>query len=180
MNKNIIIAALAVVVLCVNTISYASPEDNYVNVKKMMTYFKTNPGNINLLFIQQAKSGSITKSGKKAGCYTLNLQGLNPRVLYFSDRPKRVTGYVSNKHLIMSLRYAEKIHKIYPNVAIQAFDGKNSELNVVAELTNPQYNAQKSSVSYTACMISGKDKFSKIKHLEDLSLFFDPFHPWPP
>ncbi len=144
---------------------------------KHMQHKKT----VRLLFIQQAKQGVLTKASQKPGCYQLTLQQLKPEVLYFSDEPKRMTGRLSNSHFVKTIKYNARQYHIKPNVAIQAYvvdHNQVKEINEVAAISNPQYNAAAQTVSYTACPLP-KTNF-QVAHLKMINLFFDPFNPWPP
>lgn len=135
-----------------------------------------------LLFIQQANEGAIAKSKTKPGCYTLTLRKLKGKVLYFTDEPKRMTGRLSNRHFVKTILYNSKKYHVKPNVAIQAYVLKNNsitEMNEVAVLTNPKYNAKAQTVSYQACALP-KNKLSPTKTLQNVNLFFDQVRPWPP
>jgi hypothetical protein len=48
------------------------------------------PPDIQLLFVQSARSATLSKDGR------LTLKGVSPTTLYFSDRPARIAGHYRN------------------------------------------------------------------------------------
>ena len=50
------------------------------------------------LFVLRAETGVISKTD---GVYTLTLQGMDDKVLYFSDRPVRKSGFITMQPLCM-------------------------------------------------------------------------------
>jgi len=171
---------LAVGALSLSAVTLASAQQS--NLEKVKSFFKKlKPGGnrVELLFLQQADAGSILPNAKKAGCYTLTLSNLHKNLLYFSDQPKRKAGKISIKGFIEAFKH----DKVTPNVAMQAFSvnqGEIKEVNLVATLSDPQYNAQKEEMTYTACPIKSSSKLSSYKNLRSVNLFIDPIKQWPP
>jgi len=154
--------------------------------KKIEAFFtqshKHKKNHVNLLFLQQADSGTIVPLAKKPGCYSLTLSNLHDSVLYFTDQPTRKAGNITTREFIEVWKH----NTIVPNVAMQAFAVSPNdirELNLVATLKEPQYNQQAKTISYTTCIITKankqKPKIAK-SDLRSVNLFIDPLNQWPP
>lgn len=143
---------------------------------------KSDKNHVTLLFLQQAKSAEVESTPNAKGCYLLNLRNLNSDVIYFTDQPKRETGKITLKDFLTIWQHNEKDFGIRPNVALQAtIHHKNTEqpVSFISTFSNPEYNAKTHALTYLACPINTTQKIPASK-LENVTLFFDPFHPWPP
>ncbi len=149
-------------------------------LKSFFTNPRPQPNHVDLLFLQQADSGSIVPDNDKSNCYTLTLTNLRQNVLFFSDQPKRMAGQVSLKAYMEMWAH----DPIKPNVAMQAFAVSRDdikEINVAAVLSNPSYNPQTQTMIYRVCpMKNTKFTFTAQMSLRSINLFIDPIHPWPP
>lgn len=150
-----------------------------------LTHSRSTPQNkIDLLFIEQARQGSLLPSQKKPGCDRLTLQHLPLGLHYFTDQPKRMAGKLTTAEFMRVWHHQNKAPSWFiPNVAIQgvAFDAQHKlyEFNEVAALSDPNYNVKQDEISYLACPLKG-NKMVSIKHLQDVTVFFDNFSQWPP
>jgi len=92
----------------------------------------TAPDEIEAMFVQAATSA-------EAGDGKLTLRGLAPSTLYFSDRPARVVGHITNRQFIDL--WAEGDNSFYddPPNAVLAFveEGDNRPEDVVVMLLEP-------------------------------------------
>lgn len=184
MNKIAVSIASSMLLLSLSSIATASNlSDDFKKIEAFFTQSHKNKKNhVNLLFLQQADSGTITPMPKKAGCYTLTLSNLHDNVLYFTDEPTRKAGNITTREFIDVWKH----NTIVPNVAMQAFAVSPNdirELNFVATLQDPKYNKRAKTVSYTTCIIAKTKKertaISK-SDLRSVNLFIDPLHQWPP
>jgi hypothetical protein len=105
-------------------------------------------GATSLLFVQQAAQGSFVPAAGQEGLFTLTLNGLDPEVLYFSDRPARDAGTISPEMLLEALGYAKG--DAPPNAAIQVSDAPADGNVRAVELLNPAYDAGARSMTYQA------------------------------
>lgn len=133
--------------------------------------------NISLLFVQQANALRFVPTQK--GCYRLILSGIRDNMLYFSDRPNRVVGYISNKEFFAMWKKA----KIHPNTAVHGFISKNSSKNAVTEVLTFQrpshINTRTGEITYHAC-VTDANSGNKVKYnkLYNVSLFVDDMSYW--
>ena len=164
MNRRIIPAVTLLAALFAASVAEAQSKDKE-------TFF---------MFVQAADSAVITKS-KSANQYRIVLQGVQPETIYFSDRPQRIAGKVENAKFIKGLSF-EKDNP--PNAAIVGTTGDKTQHIVVAELTAPQYDAAKKTLSYDVTLLPSTQwgsmaHWSKdAKHvlpasLSEVSLFID-------
>lgn len=141
----------------------------------------TNKANVSLLFIQVAKHGSLTPINEKPGYYTLTLQGVDDYVQYFSDRPMRITGLYPTADFTSKWENGKKttsFNKMPPNAALSAVDVrliKNKMVNLVLQLSDPVYNAQTHTLTYTAQMLSDTANPVTVKRMNHVALFIDSY-----
>lgn len=134
---------------------------------------------LQLMFYQHAGAGQMLPSPKHPNCYQLTLSKLDERVIYLSDAPARVTGTYTIPQFVNLWQHNQKTDRIRPNAFLHAKTEKNQWINSTAEFLNLQYDEKNASLSYTLCPL---DKQAQLTpgQLEAISIFIDPFHPWPP
>jgi len=179
-RKLFLSVAIALIAFSGTTLSLEKSSINahFAKIKSFFRNLKPDRNRVELLFLQQADSGSIVPDNDKPGCYTLTLTNLHQNVLYFSDQPKRKAGRLSITEFLQTWSH----DRIKPNVAMQAFAVSRAdikEMNTVAVLSNPRYDAENQSMTYTACPISSS-KIIAHHHLRSVNLFIDPIPQWPP
>lgn len=134
---------------------------------------------IKFLFFQKADSGHMVESSKK-NCYQLILNNLNKEVLYFSDTPNKIAGYLTPRELYVTLKHDELTKKIHPNAVLNAYlrtNDKEFEISLAGTLENPLLNKNK--FKYQFCTFINKEYIKRGK-LREVNLFIDPIHRWPP
>jgi hypothetical protein len=101
-----------------------------------------------LLFVQNAKD--VTVDGGK-----LILKGIGPTVLFFSDRPERIAGHMTNERYLKLWREDGKDSFLAdpPNATVSVF-ADDTETNLVVTLRNPQFTGD--DLSYDISVIQGK------------------------
>jgi hypothetical protein len=101
-----------------------------------------------LLFVQNAKD--VTVDGEK-----LILKGIGPTVLFFSDRPERIAGHMTNERYLKLWREDGKDSFLAdpPNATVSVF-ADDTEANLVVTLRNPQYNGD--DLTYDISVLQGK------------------------
>lgn len=133
-----------------------------------------------LMFFQHAAMGSIRPISHQAKCYEMTLIGLDSHVIYFSEAPNRISGDFNIKHFLETWAHDAKDGSLKPNAILHAHNAKNQqEVNDIAILSHPVFQAKDNSIQYTACPIK-PNTFFKQMALQDVDLFIDPFHRWPP
>jgi hypothetical protein len=136
---------------------------------------------VDLLFIQVAKHGSLTPIKDKPGFYELKLQGVDAYVQYFSNRPVRITGLYPTSKFSSNWEKGQKpssFNKMPPNAALSAVELhliKNKMVNIVLQLSSPIYNAQKHTLTYTAQILANSKNQVPMKHMEHIALFIDSY-----
>lgn len=184
MNRVKFSLACSVVLLSVSGLALSSSNvsADFAKIRAFFTHpHKHKKNHVDLLFLQQADSGSIKPIWHKKGCYRLTLSNLHENVLYFTDQPKRNAGNITNREFMEVWKH----NTIVPNVALQAFAVTPEdvrEINLVAALKNPHYHKKTQSITYTACIIQKDQEKQNIKkaELRSVNLFIDPLHQWPP
>jgi hypothetical protein len=101
-----------------------------------------------LLFVQNAKD--VTVDGGK-----LILKGIGPTVLFFSDRPERIAGHMTNERYLKLWREDGKDSFLAdpPNATVSVF-ADDTETNLVVTLRNPQFTGD--DLTYDISVIQGK------------------------
>ncbi|MBI2784917.1 MAG: hypothetical protein HYX60_00845 [Legionella longbeachae] len=134
---------------------------------------------VSVLFVQTAPSAKIKSMGETNKFLKITLDKVNSKVIYFSNRPKRVYGKLeAEKFTVMWESYFKKNP---PNVAIQTSyqtrGDKMKEFTLIGTLTNPVYDSKAHSMTYTIQLEKGQQV---TRHqLGQTTLFFDdvPFNP---
>ena len=181
MKKLLVIIILAGMVFA-GTVLSLDKSKIHADLAKFKAFF-SNPkqhirNRVDLLFVQQADSGSMEVDKNKPNCYTLRLSNLHKNVLYFSDRPRRKAGQIS----VPAFTEMWKHDHTRPNVAMQAFTASREdikEISLVATLSNPKYNTKTQTMTYTACPIANSNKMIAHLNLLSVNLFIDPMQQWP-
>ena len=128
--------------------------------------------NISLLFVQLADRVGFQPKSK--GCYRLVLSGIRDNLLYFSDRPNRLVGHISNKEFLSAWQQ----QKIHPNTVVHDFfeNNKHSTTQVLT-FSEPSYlEPATENIIYHACITDPAHESSlHFKILYQVSLFFDDF-----
>lgn len=134
------------------------------------------------LFVQQARVGKLA-STSQAGVYTLTVKGVEPYVLYFTDRPARNAGLLSTEKFYAQWQTEMGSNaQNAPNVGLvgvkmHAVDNKGKDNKLALTLSNPVYNAKTKVVTYTAKVLpdNGASSTALPKHLAfaHVVLFFD-------
>jgi hypothetical protein len=101
-----------------------------------------------LLFVQNAKD--VTVDGEK-----LILKGIGPTVLFFSDRPERIAGHMTNERYLKLWTKDGKDSFLAdpPNATVSVF-ADDTEANLVVTLRNPQYSGD--DLTYDISVLQGK------------------------
>lgn len=100
------------------------------------------------LFTQAFEAGTW-EPGDTADTYTLTLTGVAAQTIYFSDRPERFFGLTPMDQYIKTLN-SEPTDP--PNAALITQGGDEIE-TLLVELSNPQYDASASTLTYDATLL---------------------------
>ena len=117
------------------------------------------------LFVNSAKSASVATAAN--GTITLTLKGVDPKTIYFSDRPKRDSGHQNTTDFVNKWNSSDandSFKKDPPNAAIEGTKtGTSQEQSMVVELTNPRLNG--TTLTYTAKRVGTASK--GLSHYKD-------------
>ncbi len=109
-------------------------------------------GEIEVLFVQSFASGTFAESATSAGDFTLTLENGSGHTVYFSDRPERLVGSLSDEAFVDGRAFDSADP---PNAAIVTQTGHGEDALVV-ELFDPAYDTATGAVSYTARPLAGQ------------------------
>jgi hypothetical protein len=113
------------------------------------------PGNVkgkprSFLFVQNARHGTFTKVKGKAGHYNLRLRDVDPDILFFTDRPVRDTGLLSQKAFLGTLFTKGRAT---PNAAVEIVGGRKDQDVLAVKLSTPRANERKKTLVYDATLL---------------------------
>ncbi|KTD54719.1 hypothetical protein [Legionella quateirensis] len=169
MNK-LLIALFALVTVLVSPFAQAkSLTENTLNT------------NVNYMFVQTGKYGSLMPIKGKAGFYQLTLKNSGEYVHYFSDRPNRITGVYPTAQFVnkwINNNTPDGFNKMAPNAALSALNVhllKNNQVNIIVQLSEPAYNPKNQTMTYIAQILPGENNIKPMKHLEQVALFIDSY-----
>ena len=114
------------------------------------------------LYTMSAKSGTYANG-------TLTLKDV-PLVVYFSDRPHRLSGMLSLQIFEQGWRQGPDSFKADPPNATLSILGKDNNTNVVVELTEPNVKVKEGTISFKARILQGEMP----KSFGHATLFIDP------
>ena len=98
---------------------------------------------VSYLFVQEAAGGTLDASSD--GTYTLQMNGVFPYTVYFSDRPQTIAGSVPMQTFIDGFAWDAGDP---PNASIVVADADESEDILIARLTSPVYDSTAMTLSY--------------------------------
>lgn len=116
-----------------------------------------------LLFVQNAQS-VLLDNGQ------LQLAGINPTTIFFSDRPKRIAGHMSTEDFVLDWQEGtgkESFHADPPNATLSVF-GEDEIVDLVVELRNPRFSGK--ALVYDIDVLEGDRQLPS----GPASLFIDP------
>lgn len=112
-----------------------------------------------VLYVQSFASGSMVANG--ADGFTLTLEGGTGQTVYFSERPERLVGTVTDEQFLDGRAFDPADP---PNAAIVTKTADGEDILVV-ELTNPGLDATSGAVSYTARPLDGQPEGAALANL---------------
>lgn len=134
------------------------------------------------LFVQNAKSGILQTDKANPNHYKFTLESVSPYVIYFSDRPKRISGLTTPEKFIELWQNNPKNNnfaKDAPNVGVNAMKVHSlfhkQDYSFVMVLTHPVYNKAKKTITYDANIVPGANSSMPANNTKykDVVLFFD-------
>jgi hypothetical protein len=135
----------------------------------------TNNQSGQFLLVQTARSAEVKAIPSQPNTYELTLKKASPYVTYFSDRPIRVSGAVSNDKF--SQDWQKTFLRDAPNADLVGIADSllhRKYLNYTIELTDMQYNTAQQTFHYIIHVLPGDKKaLPKKLELHDAALFID-------
>ena len=132
---------------------------------------------IELLFVLPV-SQAILQPQAKMGHYRLTLLNVPRTLIYFTNEPQRKAGRVTLNYFFQLYHHDH----IIPNVALTAYDlHSHHDVNAIFALSAPHFDRLHKVLTYQARALNlGAPNAVGARHLKDVNLFIDGFHPWPP
>lgn len=149
---------------------------NDTQFMKLYKKNKSKTNTISLLFLQHAGMASIKPISNN--CYNVTLTKLQPKLLYFSDRPYRIAGELSTQKFVNLWQQ----DKTKPNVVLHAHiaPNRNSKtLDTILTLSDPSYDQTNRTMQAKACLIKNNgNNTAPAKTLYDVTIFYDDICLW--
>ncbi len=101
---------------------------------------------VQLMFVQNAKEVEFNNN-------KMTLKGISPSTIYFSDRPERIAGHMTQNAFLKEWDAGkDSFAKDPPNATLSIFSDKGAQ-DVVVEISNPVLNGQ--NLSYDVKILQG-------------------------
>jgi hypothetical protein len=115
----------------------------------------SNSSGLNLGFVVTGSSAQLKSLTGKSGYYTVTLSDVSPYITYFSERPNRKEGVATMQNFISAWSVGSNSFKDNPpnGILTGAMINQNTNQNDTYQiliLESPQYNAQASTLTFTA------------------------------
>jgi len=112
------------------------------------------------VFVQTGERINIAHVKKNPNLFKMIIYKAHPKVVFFSDQPKRDYGTIANTQFVKNWKLADRyFQKNPPNVLINYYDPSkkmNHEIKTgILVLSNPAYDQKTHTVSYNAKQIAG-------------------------
>lgn len=156
----------------INGTTNSSQEDSTVknDTKQKVNGSTEMTGAPSLLWVISARSATIKKVKNQ---YLLTLHNVYPKVLYFSDRPRRFAGHITSSRFLQQWKHIE-FKKSAPNgTFVHAdMDSKNqmSQQPFAFEISNP---VRKAKATWQFQLDTLKGDSIKAGNFPDISIFID-------
>ncbi len=121
-------------------------------------------GDIQILFVQTFGSATIVANPDGTGSFTITLENGTGQTTYFSDRPERVVGTLTDEQFLDGRAFDPNDP---PNAAIVSLTGDTQEILVV-ELFDPALDSASGAVTYTARVLEGNPEGAALASLARL------------
>jgi hypothetical protein len=114
-----------------------------------------------LLFVANADAGTFA-AGEESDA-TLELTGVDPDALFFTDRPERETGVITVTRMLNLLE--ESRDEGPPNAAIELLDDRTADQVLALELAETTYDLTTATLTFDARRLDSVD--GDLEHLDD-------------
>jgi hypothetical protein len=180
--KSFFIKAATVIVMALGLVTAAIADNTTTKNSATQSQIPAKK-NIHVLFTQIAPSATLTPQADK-DWYTLTLANVNPDVLWFTNRPNRMSGDVAMADFVKYWKEPtdnKNFVKDHPNADLIGVSG-NTKVRGVFMLSKPNYDPQQQTLTYRVYHIAGAGNFNDtITSLQHVALFIDNADcPWCP
>jgi hypothetical protein len=121
---------------------------------------------IQILFVQSFGSATIVAGPNSTGSFTITLENGTGQTTYFSDRPERMVGILTDEQFLDGRAFDPNDP---PNAAIVSLTGDTQNILVV-ELSDPILDPASGAVTYTARVLEGTPEgiaLASLAHLQE-------------
>lgn len=105
-----------------------------------------------ILLVANGQSGTFTAIEDQSDSYALTLDGVEPTMVWFTDRPEREAGTVDLQTALTKLYEDASVGA--PNAALAIADPAAGSDVVIVELTEPRYDAASRKLEFTATILN--------------------------
>jgi hypothetical protein len=134
--------------ILIGLLSLALMASLFLNVRSQVTASPTQ-----YLYVQSADAGQMTPIEGEHGAFDLTLTGVDPKVIYFADRPMRNTGTMTADRLIdIVFNPLEAL----PNavLVVSHSPGADGSVRLPVQLAEPKYDEATSTMRYKAMLLA--------------------------
>jgi len=159
-----------VLTLSLTGFSYALPAVAVAAIDSNTSSLAVASQKASFLFVLRATTGVITKV---KGGYTLTLQNIDDKVLYFSDRPVRQAGFITTTSFMGNWQYGINSFKSNPPNAAMVHAALKKNVNGMAQAIPIELSEPK--VTANGWLFQVKDLQGKMREgsYQDVSVFID-------
>ena len=119
--------------------------------------------NVEVLFVMLSQKANIHAVADKPGIFELTLTGVNPKVIYFSDRPVRMSSHLSVRKFVQEWETGSFKHSA-PNAVMEAVklnahtkQPQKTESSYPIVLKHPVYHAKTNQLSFEIKALPGSN-----------------------
>lgn len=144
-------------------------------------FASTNEQGASVLLVMLSKHAVLQKT-KQPDLYKLTLTGVNPKTVYFTDRPNRISGQMMTEKLMKNWNTKRLFEKDAPNAVMEAVRVNNktkalsqSENSYAITLYNPTLSkAHPNQMTFDVKLLPGtKDALPLLSSNDYVALFID-------
>ncbi|MFN0065368.1 MAG: hypothetical protein ACKVOH_03945 [Chlamydiales bacterium] len=131
---------------------------------------------VEFLFIVHGKKGDFVRNPDNLKQGTLSIQGVNKRVIFFSDRPVRDAGSIPmQKFIDLWHTGTMNFNDVPPNAGFVFFENNDKKFSdIPVKITLPSYDEQRNTLTLQVDSLIGDFEEDKAGMLE-VTLFIDPW-----
>lgn len=171
MKKIVTLIFSLFILTTISSFSFATENSALLNIKKAPAK------NAQVLFVMLSKEAALQNTDKP-GIYKLTLKGLNPKVIYFSNHPDRVSGHLATAKFVKQWSSNGVFSKDSPNAMLETVElnAKTDKLqngisSYALVLSNPSFSNQ-NELNFEVKSLTGK-VLPSIQNSDYVAIFID-------